>query len=82
MFALFNLGAQELLILLVIGVLLVGGPILAIIIVVSLTRRKGPANDPGAVGELQSEVKRLREDVERLKRGTAGQDAAGDRPRG
>jgi hypothetical protein len=80
MFAFFNLGAQELIILLLMC-LCWGGPILAIGIVLFLvlkTRRKG---DLGTVAELRSEVERLREDVDRLKREPAEQDTTSDRPR-
>jgi hypothetical protein len=69
MFAFFNLGAQEFLILLVIA-LLYGVPILLILgVVLFLVRRKGRRGDLDAISKLQSEVERLREDVDRLKRG-------------
>jgi hypothetical protein len=45
MFALFNLGMQEVVILLVIGLLLVGGPILALVIVLYLIRRSKREGD-------------------------------------
>lgn len=80
MFAFFSLGAQELVILLLIGLLLVGGPIIALVVVLALVRRRGQTGDPGAVAELQSEVERLRMDMEGLKRRQAEQDAARDRP--
>ena len=80
MFAFFNLGVQEITILLVIA-LCYGVPALALGVVLFLvlrTRRKG---DLGVVAELRSEVERLREDVDRLKREPAEQSAPADRPR-
>jgi cell division protein FtsB len=71
MFAIFGLGLQEIVILLVIGLLFVGGPILAVVVALSLTRRSDRAGNPDAVAELRAEVERLREEVERLKRGSA-----------
>jgi hypothetical protein len=45
MFALFNLGLREIIILLVLGLLLVGGPILALVIVLYLIRRSKRQGD-------------------------------------
>jgi hypothetical protein len=71
MFAFFGLGMQEIIILLVIGLMLVGGPILAVVVVLSLARRSEGTGKPDAVGELRAEVQRLREEVESLKKGSA-----------
>jgi cell division protein FtsB len=71
MFAFFGLGMQEIIILLVIGLMLVGGPILAVVVVLSLARRSEGTGKPDAVAELRAEVERLREEVERLKKGSA-----------
>jgi cell division protein FtsB len=65
----FGLGMQEIVILLVIGLLLVAGPILAVVVVLSLVRRSEPTGNRDAVAELRAEVHRLREEVERLKKG-------------
>jgi hypothetical protein len=46
-FALFNLGTQEVIILLLIGLLVVGGPILALVIVLFMLRRGKREGDPG-----------------------------------
>ena len=67
----FGLGMQEIVILLVIGLLLVAGPILAVVVVLSLVRRSERTGNPEAVAELRTEVERLREEVERLKKGSA-----------
>ena len=68
MFAFFNFGAQEIHILLVIA-LCYGVPILlALGVVLFLVRWTGLKGDRGASAELRSEVERLREDVDRLKR--------------
>lgn len=81
MFAFFNLGAQEILILLVIA-LFYGVPILlALGVVLFLVSRTGRKGDLGAIAEQRSEVERLREDVDRPKRESAEQNIPADRPR-
>jgi hypothetical protein len=67
----FGLGMPEIIILLLIGLMLVGGPIIAIVVVLALTRRSQGTVKPDAVAELRAEVERLREEVERLKKGSA-----------
>jgi cell division protein FtsB len=71
MFAFFGLGLQEIAILLLIGLLLVGGLILAVVVAVSLTRRLERTGCPDGVKELRAEVEDLREEVEELKKGSA-----------
>jgi hypothetical protein len=68
MFAIFNLGAQELIILFLMGVFWIGVPILALVVVLTLIRKKSRTGDPDGEMQLRSEVQRLREDVDRLKR--------------
>jgi hypothetical protein len=67
----FGLGMQEIIILLVIGLMLVGGPILAIFIVLSFARKSDGTGKIDSVADLRAEVQRLREEVERLKKGSA-----------
>jgi hypothetical protein len=69
MFA-FNLGMQEMVILLLIGLMMIGGPILVVVIVLSLARKSEGAGKPDAVAELRAEVERLSGEVERLKKGS------------
>jgi cell division protein FtsB len=71
MFAFFGLGPQEIVILLLIGVLLIGGLILAVVVALSLTRRLERTGCPDEVKELRAEVEDLREEVEGLKKGSA-----------
>jgi hypothetical protein len=70
MFAFLGLGMHEVIILLVIGLMLVAGPIVAVLVVLSLARRSEGTGKPDAVAELRAEVGRLREEVERLKKGS------------
>jgi hypothetical protein len=58
----------HLLILLVLGLLVIGIPIIAIVLVVRLV---GSSQNRGSAADLQAEVQRLREEVERLKKGSA-----------
>jgi hypothetical protein len=64
----FGLGAQEIFLLLVIGVILFGGPVVAIVVLL-LLRRQGsePTPRPDRLAELEAENRRLREEIERLK---------------
>jgi len=64
----FGLGAQEIFLLLVIGVILFGGPVIAIVVIL-LLRRQGsePIPRPDRIAELEAENQRLREEIERLK---------------
>jgi hypothetical protein len=47
MFLFFGLGAQEILILLIIGLFVVGVPALAVVLILVLTRRNQPPLDDG-----------------------------------
>jgi ubiquinone biosynthesis protein UbiJ len=71
MFAIFGLGPQEIVILLLMGLMSVGGPVLAVVVALYLTRRSEGTVNPDAVAELRAEVERLREECERLKKGSA-----------
>jgi hypothetical protein len=71
MFAIFGLGPSEMIVLFLIGLMLVGGPIIAVVVALSLVRRSEGARSPDGVPELRAKVARLREEVERLKRGSA-----------
>lgn len=63
-----GLGLPELIVLLVVAVMFIGGPVLAVVLAVSLSRRSGRAGDARAIAELRAEVERLRAEVERLKK--------------
>lgn len=67
----FGLGVPELFVLLILGLMLVGGPIMAVAIVLSMAKKGDAAGRPDSVADLRAEVQRLREDVERLKKGSA-----------
>ena len=62
----FGLGGQEILILLVLGVLLIGIPVGVVFLVLHLVRRQGGSR----VAELETENRRLREQLDE-KRGRA-----------
>ncbi len=55
------LGAQEVLLLLIVGVLLIGVPLAIVLVVLSVTRRQGG----GRVAELEAENRRLREELDK-----------------
>ena len=57
----FGLGAQEVAVLLIFGVLLFGFPLVVLVTVLVLTRRRGAYR----VAELEAEVARLREQLDR-----------------
>jgi hypothetical protein len=65
MFAFFGLGPQEIVILLLIGLL----PVIAVVVALSLTRRSESTYNADAVVELRAELARLREEVDRRKDG-------------
>lgn len=67
----FGLGAQEIIILLVVGLMLVGGPTLAIVVALSFARNSAGNAQRDPVADLRAEVRQLREEVERLKKGSA-----------
>jgi len=73
-FAFFNLGAQEIVILLVLGGLL-STPLFVVLFVLFVVRRSAQAGGSGAPADLRAQV-------ERPQKGSAGQGAAADRPRG
>ncbi len=56
-----GLGAQEVLLLLIVGVLLIGVPLAIVLVVLSVTRRQGG----GRVAELEAENRRLREELDK-----------------
>jgi len=64
MFAFFGLGPQEIVILLVIGLLLAGCVVFAVVASLSLARRPERWDDR-ELAELRSELKRLREEAGR-----------------
>jgi hypothetical protein len=57
----FGLGAQEVFLLLILGVLLIGIPVGALLLVLVLVRRQGG----GRVAALEAENRRLREELDR-----------------
>ena len=71
MFAIFGLGTEEIIILGIIGVLMLGVPLVAIFIAMSASRQARASENSGAVAQLREEVQRLREEIERLKKGSA-----------
>jgi hypothetical protein len=71
MFAIFGLGPSEMIVLFLVGLMVIGGPILVVVLALVLVRRSEGARSPDGVSELRAEVERLREEVERLKKGSA-----------
>jgi type II secretory pathway component PulM len=72
MFAFFNLGAQEVLILLIMGVLLLM-PVGIVLLVLFLVRRTTPTRSSSPLADLRAELENLREEVEELKKGRGEQ---------
>jgi hypothetical protein len=68
MFAFFSLGLQEIVILTGIGLLVIGGPVLAVLLALHLIRRSERGGEFGERSELRENVQRLREEVERLRK--------------
>jgi hypothetical protein len=56
-----GLGAQEILLLLIVGVLLIGVPLAIVLVVLAVARRQGG----GRVAELEAENRRLREELDK-----------------
>jgi hypothetical protein len=71
MFAYFGLGLQEIVILLLIGLLLVGGLIFAVVLALSMAHWLERPGDPDEVAELRAYVEGLREEVKGMKKGSA-----------
>ncbi len=59
-----GLGGPEIILLVIIGLILAGGPVVALIFALVLGRRQ----TSGEVAQLRAEVQRLRNEIERLKR--------------
>jgi hypothetical protein len=70
-FALFNLGAQEILILIVGGSCFAGVVAGVIVLVTLLTRRQNPDGVSSRLTRLEEENQRLREELEKVKRDQA-----------
>jgi hypothetical protein len=68
MFAFFGIGTQEMIILLLVGALMFVVPVVAVALAVSLVRRSERSRGQDGGAEIRAEVKRLREEVERLKK--------------
>jgi len=71
MSAMFAPGPLEIVILLLIAALSIGLPVIAILVVLFLVRRSRRPGSPDELTELRAEVARLRDELERLKKGTA-----------
>ena len=64
MFAFLGLGIQEILVLVAVGLLTIGVPVVVIASALRLARRSG---DPAGAAELRAELDRLRGEIKRLK---------------
>jgi hypothetical protein len=71
MFAFFGLGVQEMVILLIVGLLLIGGLTLAVFIALSLKRRLEGMAPADAVTGVRAYVEGLRQDLQQLKQRSA-----------
>jgi HAMP domain-containing protein len=72
MFAFFGLGIMEIMVLAIIGLIVVVGPIIAIVAISAGSRAKPNTSAADEIMELRAEVKRLREELARLKAGGKG----------
>lgn len=70
----FGLGWAELIILILIGSMLFGVPVVALLIALAATRRTGPGPRRDDLADLRDEVARLRDEVDALKRQLAQPD--------
>lgn len=69
MFAVFGLGISEIIVLAIVGLLIFGVPILAILIALAASKQSKRAAPVNEVALLRAEVQQLREEVDRLKQG-------------
>jgi hypothetical protein len=72
----FNLEMQEIVILILVGLLVIGGPVLAVLLALAQARRSEEAENPDRVAQLREEVEELREEVADLKTRTGARSPA------
>ena len=65
-----GMGYAEMIVVGLVALLCVGLPIVAVVFILLLQRRPGSGDVANNIMELRAEVGRLREEVERLKKGT------------
>ena len=63
-------GYAEIIIVAVISLLCIGVPVVAFVLILLLGRKSESARNANGVAELRAEVARLREEIERLKKGS------------
>jgi len=77
----FGLGAQEILVLAVLGILMFVGVAIAVVIVLALSRRSG-GGGPDEMAALRAENAALRREIESLKAESVSPPDAADNPTG